>query len=97
MFSASLAPPPGLGRGSSEGNRLAPDLRFCWGWGGQKANKEDVAGARNNWGYSFQVDSDAVKASSDNKLAAPASPKLVPGCGMGSLNPPSAHWCPLRA
>lgn len=32
-LSASPAPPPGLGRGSSEGNRLSPEQRFCWGWG----------------------------------------------------------------
>ena len=89
-------PPPGLGRGSSEGNLLALDQRFSWGLGGQKVNKEDAAGTRNNWGYSFQVASDAVKASSENKLAASASPGLVPGGGTASLNPLSAHWRPLR-
>lgn len=55
---------------------------------GLGANVEDAPGRRNNWGYSSKVDSHAVKASSENKLGAPASPGAAPWLWGGLLKTP---------
>lgn len=71
--------PQGEGRGSSEGSCLSPDQKFSWGWRRIECTKvfsglpeEDATGEGNNSGYSFKG-SDAVKASSKNRLGAPAA------------------------
>lgn len=58
--------------------------------------EEDATG-RNNSGYSFKVDSDAFKESSENKLGVPAAPGAwSPGCALGSRKTLSTQLCPLQ-